>query len=143
MEETHVRVKESLVSCNLHTVCEEARCPNISMCWGWGTAIIMIMGDICSRRCKSCSIRSGKPVFLDPEEPKNVAEAIKGWGLGYVVITSVCRDDIEDGGAEHMATTNWAVKARSPTTILETLIPDFKGELESIKKYSSIKARSY
>jgi lipoic acid synthetase len=130
----YVRVKESLTSRNLHTVCEEARCPNISECWGSGTATIMIMGDICSRRCRFCSVNSGKPVLLDPEEPRNVAEAIKEWGLRYVVLTSVCRDDLQDGGAEHMAKTIRAVKARCPTTTLESLIPDFKGKLESIKK---------
>lgn len=132
--DNYVIVKESLISRNLHTVCEEARCPNISECWGSGTATIMIMGDICSRRCRFCSVTSGRPVLLNPEEPKNVAEAIAEWGLRYVVITSVCRDDLEDGGAEHMAKTICAIKARSPTTILESLIPDFKGKLESIKK---------
>ncbi|MGQ0638546.1 MAG: lipoyl synthase, partial [Nitrososphaerota archaeon] len=116
------------------TVCEEARCPNIAECWGSGTATIMIMGDICTRGCRFCAITSGKPVFLDAEEPMRVAEAIKEWGLRYVVITSVCRDDLDDGGAEHMAKTIEAVKILCPQTIVEPLIPDFRGIEDSIKK---------
>ena len=132
--ENYAKVKHSLRSRDLHTVCEEARCPNISECWGTGTATIMIMGDICSRGCRFCAVNSGKPVLLDPGEPLRVAEAIKEWGLRYVVITSVCRDDIEDGGAEHIAKTIKAIKILCPTTIVESLIPDFAGNVESIKK---------
>jgi lipoic acid synthetase len=132
--EIYTKVKQSLRSHNLHTVCEEARCPNISECWGTGTATIMIMGDICSRGCRFCAVSSGKPVLLDPVEPRRVAEAIKEWGLRYVVITSVCRDDLQDGGAEHIAKTIKAIKSLCPNIVVESLIPDFRGNVDSIKK---------
>jgi lipoyl synthase len=132
--ENYTKVKQSLRYLNLHTVCEEARCPNISECWGAGTATIMIMGDICSRGCRFCAVNSGKPVLLDTGEPERVAKAIKEWGLRYVVITSVCRDDLEDGGAEHIAKTIKAIKLLCPTIIVESLIPDFRGDEGSIIK---------
>jgi lipoyl synthase len=132
--QNYKKIKQSLRSGNLHTVCEEARCPNISECWGMGTATIMIMGDICSRRCRFCAVNTGKPVLLDPYEPSRVAGAIKAWGLKYVVITSVCRDDVGDGGAEHISKTIKAIKSLCPTTIVETLIPDFGGKTDSVKK---------
>jgi len=132
--ENYTKVKQSLRSLNLHTVCEEARCPNISECWGTGTATIMIMGDICSRGCRFCAVNSGKPVLLDAGEPERVAKAIKEWRLRYVVITSVCRDDLDDGGAEHIAKTIKAIKLLCPTIIVESLIPDFRGDESSIKK---------
>jgi lipoic acid synthetase len=132
--ENYTKVKQSLRLLNLHTVCEEARCPNISECWGTGTATIMIMGDICSRGCRFCAVNSGKPSLLDAGEPERVAKAIKEWKLRYVVITSVCRDDLEDGGAEHIAKTVKAIKLLCPTTIVESLIPDFRGDDSSIKK---------
>jgi lipoic acid synthetase len=132
--EIYTKVKQSLRSRDLHTVCEEARCPNIAECWGAGTATIMIMGDVCTRGCRFCAVKSGKPLLLDPDEPVKVAEAIKEWGLRYVVITSVCRDDLHDGGAEHMAETIRAVKSIAPTTIVESLIPDYRANLDSIKR---------
>ena len=132
--ESYTNVKQSLRLLNLHTVCEEARCPNISECWGTGTATIMIMGDICTRGCRFCAVNSGKPFLLDAGEPERVAKAIKEWGLRYVVITSVCRDDLEDGGAEHIAKTIKAIKLLCPTTIVESLIPDFRGDESSIKE---------
>ena len=132
--ENYTKVKQSLRLLNLHTVCEEARCPNISECWGTGTATIMIMGDICSRGCRFCAVNSGKPSLLDAGEPERVAKAIKEWKLRYVVITSVCRDDLEDGGAEHIAKTVKAIKLLCPTTIVESLIPDFRGYDSSIKE---------
>jgi lipoyl synthase len=132
--ENYTKIKQSLRFLNLHTVCEEARCPNISECWGTGTATIMIMGDICSRGCRFCAVNSGKPVLLDTGEPERVAKAIKEWGLRYVVITSVCRDDLEDGGAEHIAKTIKAIKLLCPTIIVESLIPDFRGDDGSIIK---------
>jgi lipoyl synthase len=132
--ENYTNVKQSLRLLNLHTVCEEARCPNISECWGTGTATIMIMGDICTRGCRFCAVNSGKPFLLDAGEPERVAKAIKEWGLRYVVITSVCRDDLEDGGAEHIAKTIKAIKLLCPTTIVESLIPDFRGDESSIKE---------
>jgi lipoyl synthase len=133
--ENYTKVKRSLRSLELHTVCEEARCPNISECWGTGTATIMIMGDICTRGCRFCAVTSGKPVvLLDANEPERVAKAIKEWGLRYVVITSVCRDDLEDGGAEHIAKTIKAIKILCPKIVVEPLIPDFRGNEDSIKK---------
>src|ERR687890_1242240 len=133
--ENYTKVKQSLRSLGLHTVCEEARCPNISECWGTGTATIMIMGDICTRGCRFCAVNRGKPVvLLDAGEPERVAKAIKEWGLRDVVITSVCRDDLEDGGAEHIAKTIKAIKLLCPTIIVESLIPDFRGDDGSIIK---------
>jgi lipoic acid synthetase len=132
--ESYTKIKQSLRLKGLHTVCEEARCPNISECWGTGTATIMIMGDICSRGCRFCAVDNGRPILLDPYEPRRVAMTIREWGLKYVVITSVCRDDIEDGGAEHMSNTIRTVKNLCPKIILETLIPDFRGNFQSIKK---------
>jgi lipoic acid synthetase len=90
--QNYVKVRQTIASLGLHTVCEEARCPNIGECWGGGTATIMIMGDTCTRGCRFCSVTSGKPLLLDPYEPHKVAKAIKKWGLRYVVLTSVCRD---------------------------------------------------
>ena len=133
--ENYTKVKQSLRSLELHTVCEEASCPNISECWGTGTATIMIMGDICTRGCRFCAVTSGKPAaLLDADEPERVAKAIKEWGLRYVVITSVCRDDLEDGGAEHIAKTIKAIKLQCPKIIVESLIPDFRGNVNSVKK---------
>ena len=132
--ENYASVKQTLASLELHTVCEEARCPNIGECWGAGTATIMIMGDICTRGCRFCSVASGRTVYLDPEEPERVAKAIKEWRLRYVVITSVCRDDLRDGGAEHIARTVKAIKMQCPETIVEPLIPDFQGSRDAIKK---------
>ena len=133
-DENYVRVKQTLRTLKLSTVCEEARCPNIAECWGTGTATIMIMGDICTRGCRFCAVKSGTPTLLDSEEPERVAKAIKEWGLKYVVITSVCRDDLEDGGAENIAKTIKAVKILCPKTIVEPLIPDFRGNEVLIKK---------
>jgi lipoyl synthase len=132
--ENYTKVKFSLKSRGLHTVCEEAGCPNISECWGGGTATIMIMGDTCTRGCRFCAVNSGKPNLLDPLEPEKVALAVKEWGLRYVVITSVCRDDLEDGGAGHMANTVKAIKSLCPTIKVESLIPDFRGNVDSIRK---------
>jgi lipoic acid synthetase len=131
--ENYVKVKQTIASLGLHTVCEEARCPNIGECWGGGTATIMIMGDICTRGCRFCSVASGRPLYLDSEEPEKVAKAVKEWGLRYVVITSVCRDDLHDGGADHMAKTVRAIKVQCPETMVEPLIPDFHGSRHAIK----------
>ena len=130
----YTNVKQTLRSLELHTVCEEARCPNLSECWGMRTATIMIMGKTCSRGCRFCSVNSGKPGLLDSQEPENVAIAIKEWQLRYVVLTSVCRDDLEDGGANHIAKTIRAIRDKCPKTIVEALIPDFRGNEESIDK---------
>ena len=130
----YVNIRQTLASLDLHTVCEEARCPNIGECWGGGTATIMIMGDICTRGCRFCSVASGRPLFLDSEEPDKVAKAIKKWGLRYVVITSVCRDDLPDGGANHIAKTIKSVKVQCPETIVEPLIPDLLGNRCALEK---------
>jgi len=132
--EDYLRVKKTLRTYNLNTVCEESSCPNVSKCWESGTATIMIMGNMCTRVCRFCDVSSGRPAPLDPDEPKRVAEAIKQWSLRYIVITSVCRDDLEDGGAAHFAKTIKSVKLSCPNTIVEPLIPDFNYDSDSIKK---------
>jgi len=132
--ENYTNLKRKIHSQNLHTVCEEASCPNIGECWATKTTTIMIMGDTCSRGCRFCDVTSGSPLQLDPNEPKKVAMAIKEWNLNYVVITSVCRDDLNDGGASHFAKTIKLVKSFCPNTIVEPLIPDFEGNLDSLKK---------
>ncbi len=132
--ENYVKVRQTIASLGLHTVCEEARCPNIGECWGGGTATIMIMGDICTRGCRFCSVAGGRPLYVDPDEPERVAQAIKKWGLRYVVITSVCRDDLQDGGADHIAKTIKAIRIQCPETIIEPLIPDFNGNSRAIEK---------
>ena len=111
----------------LHTVCEEAHCPNIGECWHHGTATFMIMGDVCTRACGYCNVTHGAPVALDPAEPDNLARAVESLGLSYVVVTSVDRDDLPDFGAAAFASTVTAVKARVPACRVEVLIPDFQG----------------
>ena len=114
---------------DLATVCEEAKCPNISECWSAGTATIMLMGDVCTRACQFCAVNTGNPKgWLDPEEPAKTARAVQLMGLGYVVLTSVNRDDLEDGGASHYAEVVKAVKALNPDTAVEALTPDFLGD---------------
>ena len=116
----------------LNTVCEEARCPNKAECYSKDTATFMIMGDTCTRNCRFCNINSGKPNPLDPDEPLHVAQAVKELGLNYAVITSVTRDDLPDGGAEHFSKTIKEIKKLSPNTKVEVLIPDFKGDLKAL-----------
>ncbi len=123
-------VKRMLREHQLHTVCEEASCPNIGECFGKGTASFMILGDVCTRRCPFCDVAHGKPLPPDPEEPKNLAHSIGLLKLRYVVITSVDRDDLRDGGAQHFADCLRAIRASSPTTKLEILVPDFRGRLD-------------
>jgi lipoyl synthase len=123
-------IKRILRSQKLHTVCEEASCPNIAECFGKGTATFMIMGDICTRRCPFCDVAHGRPLPLDAEEPINLAATIAELKLAYVVITSVDRDDLRDGGARHFVDCIRAVRERSPTTRIEVLVPDFRGRLE-------------
>lgn len=132
--ENYVKVKKTLRNFNLHTVCEEASCPNVSECWNVGTATIMIMGNTCSRACKFCNVTSGKPPSLDFEEPHRVALAIQEWNLRYVVITSVCRDDLDDEGSGHFAKTISSIRKVCPNTVIESLIPDFSGNEYFIKK---------
>jgi lipoic acid synthetase len=116
---------------SLHTVCEEASCPNIGECFGKGTASFMILGDICTRRCPFCDVAHGKPLPPDPAEPQNLAHSIGLLKLRYVVITSVDRDDLRDGGAQHFSDCLRAIRAASPATRLETLVPDFRGRLDA------------
>ena len=121
-------VLTSLRKNNLHTVCEEAKCPNIAECFSNKTATFMIMGDICTRKCNFCSVKTGRPQILDTNEPKNIAQAAYDMGLKHVVITSVDRDELSDKGAEHFAKCIRAVKTKIPTAKVELLTPDFKGD---------------
>jgi len=123
-------IKKILREHHLHTVCEEASCPNIGECFSKGTATFMIMGDICTRRCPFCDVGHGRPLPLDPDEPLNLAKTIAALALKYVVITSVDRDDLRDGGAQHFVDCIRAVRERSPATQIEVLVPDFRGRLE-------------
>ena len=123
-------IKRILREHRLHTVCEEASCPNIGECFGKGTATFMIMGDICTRRCPFCDVGHGRPLPLDTEEPANLAKTIAALRLRYVVITSVDRDDLRDGGAQHFVDCIRAVRAHSPQTQIEVLVPDFRGRLD-------------
>jgi len=124
------RLKEVLRENRLHTVCEEASCPNLGECFAGGTATFMIMGDICTRRCPFCDVAHGRPDPLDADEPENLARTIKAMGLRYVVITSVDRDDLRDGGAGHFVDCIRAVRSHNPDIRIEVLVPDFRGRME-------------
>ncbi|MCC7413734.1 MAG: lipoyl synthase [Gammaproteobacteria bacterium] len=124
------RVKAMLRRNRLHTVCEEASCPNLPECFGKGTATFMIMGDICTRRCAFCDVAHGRPLALDADEPARLAGAVNTLGLRYVVVTSVDRDDLRDGGAAHFAACIRAVRERAPATRIEVLVPDFRGRMD-------------
>ncbi|KDR85116.1 hypothetical protein GALMADRAFT_233744 [Galerina marginata CBS 339.88] len=140
--ESFNKIKKDLRGLNLHTVCEEARCPNIGDCWGGSkstdgrntaTATIMLMGDTCTRGCRFCSVKTSRaPPPLDPHEPENTAEAISRWGLGYIVLTSVDRDDLADGGAHHFAETIRKIKQKASHILVEALTGDFAGSLEQV-----------
>jgi lipoic acid synthetase len=123
-------IKRILRENSLHTVCEEASCPNIGECFGKGTATFMILGDLCTRRCPFCDVAHGRPLAPDPEEPAHLAQTIAALALSYVVITSVDRDDLKDGGAGHFVDCIRAVRERSPATRIEVLVPDFRSRLE-------------
>ena len=123
-------IKRMLREQKLHTVCEEAACPNIGECFGRGTATFMILGDICTRRCPFCDVGHGKPLPPDPDEPAHLAGSVAHLKLRYVVITSVDRDDLRDGGAGHFAEVIAAVRGASPATVIETLVPDFRGRMD-------------
>jgi lipoyl synthase len=129
----YLRLKRILREKNLHTVCEEARCPNIGECWSNKTATFLILGDTCTRGCRFCAIDKGKPLALDPEEPRNVALVVKDLGLDHIVVTSVNRDDLPDGGSNHFAKTVFWIKTLSPGIRVELLIPDFDGNLAAVK----------
>ena len=124
------QIKQSLRQNRLHTVCEEAACPNLGECFSHGTATFMIMGDLCTRRCPFCDVAHGKPKALDQEEPRNLAQTISAMKLKYVVITSVNRDDLRDGGAGHFAACIAEIRQQSPDTTIEILTPDFRGRMD-------------
>jgi lipoic acid synthetase len=126
------KVKSILAETGLHTVCEEARCPNLGECFSQGTATILILGRVCTRYCGFCGVEHGVPASLDEAEPEHVAQAVKRMGLRYVVITSVTRDDLPDGGASHFARTIQAVRALDQRIKIEVLVPDFKGDFDSL-----------
>lgn len=125
------QLKQQLRENGLHTVCEEAACPNLSECFSHGTATFMIMGDLCTRRCPFCDVAHGKPLPLDSKEPARLAATVKSMRLKYVVITSVDRDDLRDGGAQHFTECISAIRTASPATKIEILVPDFRGRLET------------
>lgn len=126
--ENYARIRGLVVEHRLHTVCEEARCPNMGECWNHGTATFMILGDVCTRSCGFCAIKTGRPEGLDAQEPARVAEAVRMLGVRHAVITSVNRDELYDGGAQVFADTIRQVRALNPGTTIEVLIPDFKGD---------------
>lgn len=132
--ETYAHLKSMMRSKSLHTVCEEAKCPNISECWNAGTATFMILGDTCTRSCGFCAVKTGRPMQLDEHEPLHVAEAIQQMNLKHAVITSVNRDERADGGASIWAETINKVKELNPGLTIEVLIPDFKGKMENLQK---------
>jgi lipoic acid synthetase len=129
----YLELKKLMRGLSLHTVCEEANCPNIFECWGMGTATLMILGDVCTRACSFCNVNTGKPTEYDVLEPFRAAEAIATMGLSHAVITSVNRDDLADGGAEIFARTIVETRRRSPGTDIEVLIPDFKGDYDALR----------
>lgn len=134
----YVQVKESLSQLSLHTVCEEARCPNVGECWNGGTGTIMLLGDTCTRGCMFCAVKTdAKPPEPDPFEPFKTAEAVTKWGVDYIVLTSVDRDDILDGGASHFATTVELLKMKKPSILVECLVSDFRGCIDSVAKLAS------
>jgi len=128
-----VKIKSLLRSAKLHTICEEAKCPNLAECFGSGTAVFLILGNVCTRNCRYCNVSHGKPGILNPTEPEDLADSVKKLGLKYVVITSVTRDDLSDGGASVFAETISKVKHLNPGCMVEVLIPDFKGNISALK----------
>lgn len=133
--ERYSRIKGRARELRLHTVCEEAQCPNIGECWGGGTATFMVMGGTCTRACRFCAVdTANRPAPLDPDEPANVAEAIREMELDYVVVTSVNRDDLPDQGAGHFAACIETIHARNPKTMVEVLIPDFRGRADLVQR---------
>ncbi|WP_243028243.1 lipoyl synthase [Thermus albus] len=127
-------LKATVNELKLHTVCQEALCPNVGECWSHGTLTVMILGSICTRACKFCAVDTGNPRgIVDPEEPRRVAEAIARLNIRYVVLTSVDRDDLPDGGAAHFAATIRAIKERAPGVLVEALTPDFQGDLKAVE----------
>ncbi len=132
--ESYTRVKKLVESHRLHTICTSGNCPNIGECWNAGTATLMILGDVCTRSCKFCGTKSGRPLPPDPGEPERVAQAVKTMHLKHCVITSVDRDDLPDGGSTHWVETIRRIKEVNPGVTIETLIPDFRGNTEDIDR---------
>jgi lipoic acid synthetase len=132
--ENYSKVKTLLRSAKLHTICEEAKCPNIAECFGSGTAVFLILGNICTRNCRYCNVTHGTPGPLNDDEPSDIAESVKTLGLKYVVVTSVTRDDLTDGGASVFYKTVRAIRRVNPECHIEVLIPDFKGNEAAIQK---------
>ncbi len=131
--ENYTSLKQTLRQLDLHTVCEEARCPNVAECWGAGTATVMLLGHTCTRGCRFCAVTTGNPRgAVDPREPEHVARAIASIGLKYVVLTMVDRDDLLDGGAAHVARTVVGLRERQPSLLLETLVGDFQGRMRDV-----------
>ncbi len=133
------RMKNLFRSSRLYTVCESAHCPNMGKCWGQGVATFMILGEICSRACRFCAVKAGRPTALDPEEPTHVAFAVKELNLKYVVVSSVARDGLEDEGADQFAKTIDQIRIISPQTKIEVLIPDFSNKWTSLKRIVEVK----
>jgi lipoic acid synthetase len=131
--ENYLRLKELMTHQRLHTVCEEARCPNMGECWNAGTATFMILGEVCTRSCGFCAVKTGRPEFLDRGEPSRVAEAIRSMNIRHAVITSVNRDELEDGGAAIFAETIERAREARPGITIEVLIPDFRGDAAALK----------
>jgi lipoic acid synthetase len=131
--ETFNQVRELIEAGKLHTVCQEAKCPNIWECYSHRTATFLIMGERCTRNCRFCSVNSGLPEPLDPDEPDRLAQAVERMGLKYVVVTSVTRDDLPDGGAGHFAATIYEIRRRMPAAQIEVLIPDFQGDRTALE----------
>ena len=130
-------IRERLRQLGLHTVCEEAICPNIAECWGGGTATLMVLGDVCTRGCRFCSVTTGRPGVVDPCEPDKVAQAVRAMGLEYVVLTAVDRDDLSDGGAAHFAACVAAIKRDDPRVLVETLTGDMLGDERALAVLAS------
>jgi len=130
----YMRLRRLMREWNLHSVCEEAHCPNIGECWEDATATFMILGDVCTRNCGYCAIAHGRPVWEDREEPERIGRAVRDLGLEYVVVTSVNRDDLADGGAAHWAATIRAVRHHAPACRVEVLIPDFQGDPRALER---------
>jgi lipoyl synthase len=135
--ESFSKVKTLLRSAKLHTICEEARCPNVAECFGCGTAVFLILGNVCTRDCKYCNVAHGKPSPLNKNEPRDIAESVKTLGLKYVVVTSVTRDDLKDGGANVFYETIREIRHLNDECKIEVLIPDFKGNKAALKKVVS------
>ncbi|WP_026999064.1 lipoyl synthase [Eisenibacter elegans] len=138
-ERTYFDVKDTVKTHKLHTICESGKCPNVGECWSRGTATFMILGDICTRACRFCAVKTGRPEAVDWDEPARVAESVFLMKLKHCVVTSVDRDDLADGGAAVWAATIKAIKAQNPQTTIEVLIPDFKGKAELIHQVTAEK----